>query len=625
MSTISHVRRRNKFTIEQLLLAFFFGFNLFFATLFIFYLGFQLLFIGKIYPGISVAGIDVSGMPAADAALRISQEYKHNWEGRVILSDGENKWVLTPADLGVIVDMEASAQNAFQIGRRGNPFKIFNDLYSSWYYGVDLPPALIYNENLASQYLSNLALEINQPIREPTIHLEGTDVIVQQGQTGRIINIPASLSLISSQMQPGKDVVVPLVVLESQPTILDIESQAKLAEEILSEPLVLQLPNSHSDQPGPWTIPPDALAIMLSFEPQNSNGNNQYTLTLNHQPLRNYLDGLSGIYQQAENSRFIFNDDTHQLEVIKPAVIGQQLNIDASLENIQDTLLNKQQHSAELILDTINPQVTDEMSGEELGITGLVQSEATYFYGSSPDRVQNITKAASEFHGLLIAPYEIFSMAGALGNISLDNGYAEALIIYGDQTIQGVGGGVCQVSTTLFRTAFFAGYPIIERHPHSYRVSYYERVAGGGRDDDLAGLDATVYVPLVDFKFQNDTPYWLLMETYINPSYNSIVWKFYSTDDGRTVDWRTTGPTNIIPAPETKYLENPELSAGETRKVDYKADGAEITVNRTVYLDGNVYLEDSIYTNYQPWAEVIEYGPGTEGYPPENGGKEEDQ
>ena len=122
MSTISHIRRRNKFTIEQFLLAIFIGFNLFFATLVLLYLGFQLFYIGKIYPGISVAGIDVSGMQASDAALRISQEYRHNLEGHVILSEGQNKWVLTPADLGVIVDMEASARNAFLIGRRGKSF-----------------------------------------------------------------------------------------------------------------------------------------------------------------------------------------------------------------------------------------------------------------------------------------------------------------------------------------------------------------------------------------------------------------------------------------------------------------------------------------------------------------------
>ena len=107
-------------------------------------------------------------------------------------------------------------------------------------------------------------------------------------------------------------------------------------------------------------------------------------------------------------------------------------------------------------------------------------------------------------------------MASAIGDITLDNGFAEALIIIGGQTIKGVGGGVCQVSTTLFRTAFFAGFPIVERYAHAYRVGYYEQRSNGSHDPSLAGLDATVYVPLVDFKFQNDTPYWLLMETYVN-------------------------------------------------------------------------------------------------------------
>ena len=105
-------------------------------------------------------------------------------------------------------------------------------------------------------------------------------------------------------------------------------------------------------------------------------------------------------------------------------------------------------------------------------------------------------------------------MADALGDVSLDTGYAEALIIFGDRTIKGVGGGVCQVSTTLFRTAFFGGYQIDERWFHAYRVKYYEQTASGGHDENLAGLDATVFAPQVDFRFTNDTPYWLLMETY---------------------------------------------------------------------------------------------------------------
>ena len=201
-------------------------------------------------------------------------------------------------------------------------------------------------------------------------------------------------------------------------------------------------------------------------------------------------------------------------------------------------------------------------------------------------------------------------MGSVLGDVSLDNGFAEALIIYGGRTIKGVGGGVCQVSTTLFRTVFFAGFPVVERNPHAYRVSYYEKTASGAIDPNLAGLDATVYFPLVDFKFLNDSPYWLLMETYVDG--NSLNWKLYSTSDGRSVTWDTTGPTNIVPPLPPIFEENPELKAEQIKQVDYPAQGADVNVTRTVWRNGQVYFTDQFQTYYQPWAAVCEYGPGTE-------------
>jgi len=186
------------------------------------------------------------------------------------------------------------------------------------------------------------------------------------------------------------------------------------------------------------------------------------------------------------------------------------------------------------------------------------------------------------------------------------------LIIYGGQTIQGVGGGVCQVSTTLFRTAFFAGFPIVERHAHAYRVSYYEYDPGRIRNPQWAGFDATVYVPIVDLKFTNDTDHWLLMETYVYRGSEALTWKFYSTDDGRTVEWNTTGPRNIVDAPEPLYRENPDLQKGVIKQVDYAADGADINVTRTVYKGGSIHFSDSFFTHFRPWQEINEYGPGTD-------------
>jgi vancomycin resistance protein YoaR len=200
-------------------------------------------------------------------------------------------------------------------------------------------------------------------------------------------------------------------------------------------------------------------------------------------------------------------------------------------------------------------------------------------------------------------------MGETMGDVSLENGFAEALIIYGGRTIKGVGGGVCQVSTTLFRGVFNIGFPVLERYSHAYRVAYYEMTVSGATNSNLAGLDATVYFPLVDFKFKNDSPYWILMETYVNMNARTLTWKFYSTKDGRSVTWETTGTTNVVPAPEPLYEVNNELKKNQMKQVDYAANGADVTVTRTVWKDGAVYFQDQFATHYQPWQAVCQYGP----------------
>jgi len=246
-----------------------------------------------------------------------------------------------------------------------------------------------------------------------------------------------------------------------------------------------------------------------------------------------------------------------------------------------------------------------------LGIRELVSSQTSYFRGSNAERMTNIQIAAERFHGVFVPPGATFSMGEILGDVTLDNGFAEAWIIYGGRTIKGVGGGVCQVSTTLFRTAFMAGFPIVERHSHAYRVSYYEQTVSG-RDPLLAGLDATVYFPLVDFKFVNDTPYWLLMETYFNASAQSLTWKFYSTSDGGSVTFDSSGPRKIVSAPTPLFELNPELKKNEIKQVDWAADGADATIVRTVWKNGAVYFTDTFTTHYEPWQAVCQYGPETE-------------
>jgi vancomycin resistance protein YoaR len=413
-------------------------------------------------------------------------------------------------------------------------------------------------------------------------------------------------------LQTFRDGEVALVVTQQAPQVMDVSAQEDLARRILNQPLKLVLPNAQDGDPGPWKYDVQTVANMLRVERVQNGSQTQVQLALDANALRDILTGIATQVDRApENARFIFNDQTVQLDLIHSATIGRTLQVEASIEAINQAIQGDE-HNIPLKVKTTDPDVGDNATADQLGIHELVSSETSYFYGSSADRIQNIQTAAAQFHGLLVAPGETFSMGQALGDISLDNGYAEALIIYGGRTIKGVGGGVCQVSTTLFRTVFFGGYPVVERVPHAYRVSYYEETASGGIDSKLAGLDATVYFPLVDFKFTNDTSSWLLMETYVNAGARTLTWKFYSTSDGRSVQWDTTGPQNTVPAPKPLFQKNPDLNENEIKQTDWAAEGADVDVTRTVMRDGQVYFKDEFKTHYEPWQAVCEYGPGTD-------------
>ncbi len=604
----------NKTTLLQVVLALPLSLFLFGLVAAMLLLGYEVAYADRIYPGVRVNGQDLSGLTVDEARDHLAEAIPYTYEGKISLTYGEKTWEAHPINLGYLIEPSFSAQAAYAHGREGWLPGNLLEKSRAWFTGVQLSPVAFFDERMAQNYLQSIAAEVDRPVQEASLALDGAEILVQEGQVGRQLDIEGTLVLLRTALSQMQDLDLELPVTETEPAILDVGPQADLAREILSEPLKLTAPDGDGEIQT-WTIPPDELAAMLSvLREETSPGEKPaYAINVNEGLLDVYLRSLAQDLEiDPVNARFIFNDDTRVLEVIQPAVIGRSLDVDGSIQQI-NTELKAGAHQIPLQFTRRQPEVTDDVTGETLGITELVQQETSYFYGSEAARVQNIETASLQFHGLLIPPGETFSMAEALGNISLENGYAEALIIYGGQTIQGVGGGVCQVSTTLFRTAFFAGFPIEERHAHAYRVGYYEMRPDGSKDPNLAGLDATVYVPIVDFKFTNDTDHWLLMETYMGNF--SLTWKFYSTQDGRTVSWETTGPTNVVPAPEPLYRENPDLEKGEIEQVDYAADGAEISVTRTVYKDERVHFADSFYTRFRPWQAIYEYGPGTEDIP----------
>jgi vancomycin resistance protein YoaR len=603
------------FLLRRILVALLLGLGLFAALLSTFVVIFHITYMDRIYPGVRIGWVDVSGLTIPEASQRLEDELVYPNQGLILLRDGTQSWTASPAQLGLFLGAEHNAQLAYQVGRGDSAFSRLTDQFEAWYRGINLPVSMLFDARIAQHYLQRISSQIDTPTIEASLTISGTDVVVHPGQVGRTLSIPENLDLIQTRLENLLDGEITLVVTEAPPVILDASQQAEKAKQILSEPLVLRLPDSSSGDPGPWRFGRQELANMLVIKREATDDGEAYQVSLSNQLLRSFLESIApDLYHNKANARFMFNDETRQLELVEASITGQSLDIDASLEIINQQLAQGQ-HKINLDMEYELPDVTSDATAESLGITELVSSHTSYFYGSSASRRQNIKTAAARFYGVLVAPGETFSMAQVLGDVSLDTGYEEAWIIFGDRTIKGVGGGVCQVSTTLFRTVFFGGYPVVERHPHAYRVYYYEQTAGGGNNSDLAGLDATVFVPVVDFKFTNDTPYWLLMETYLGDSY--LTWKFYSSSDGRSVKWETTGLTNVQDPPDPLYQENEDLEKGEIKQVDWAVEGADVTITRYVNRQGDLINTDTFTTHYMPWRAVCDYGPGTRGMPPE--------
>ena len=250
-----------------------------------------------------------------------------------------------------------------------------------------------------------------------------------------------------------------------------------------------------------------------------------------------------------------------------------------------------------LPVNELAPKIKTEDSNN-FGIKELIADGKSRFLGSIPGRVHNIELAASKINGRLIPPGEIFSFNDALGDVSAATGFQPAYIIKGGRTVLGDGGGVCQVSTTLFRAALNSGLPIVERHAHSYRVSYYEQ-------ESPAGLDATVFAPSYDLKFKNDTLNYILIQAKTDLNNYSLAFELYSTKDGRQVEITKPVMYSQSSPPPDLYQDDPTLPKGVVKQVDWKAWGAKVNFDYKVTKEGQILTQKSFFSNFQPWQAVF--------------------
>jgi vancomycin resistance protein YoaR len=215
--------------------------------------------------------------------------------------------------------------------------------------------------------------------------------------------------------------------------------------------------------------------------------------------------------------------------------------------------------------------------------------------------VRNIEVAAEKFEGTVVPPGGVFSFNEIVRDVSSANGFEDGLVIWGDRTAVGVGGGVCQVSTTVFRTAYEGGFPIVSRTNHGYVVDWYGE----------PGMDATIFTPYVDFQFRNDTGAYLLLDPIVDSANGVMTFNFYGTAPNRTVTVSKPEIKDVKPAEPPQYVVDESLAPGEKKQVDWEKEGMTVTVTRTIVEDGTTRT-DTLTSNYEPWQAVYLVGPGTE-------------
>lgn len=242
--------------------------------------------------------------------------------------------------------------------------------------------------------------------------------------------------------------------------------------------------------------------------------------------IAHFLQETSGLFKKAPVNSRLEIDNQGNLAIIEKGTAGYRLDIDQSIKKISQSIQKIGQEEAyqiALVVKYIEP-VASEGNLDNLGIEGLIAQGESNFVGSPKNRVHNIEVATSKFHGLVIAPGEEFSFVENLGPVDASTGYKEELVIKKNETIKEFGGGVCQVSTTVFRAALNAGFKISERRNHAYPVQYYSP----------QGTDATIYIPSPDLKFINNTSRHVLIQAH-REDYK-LYFEFYGTPDGRQVE-----------------------------------------------------------------------------------------
>jgi vancomycin resistance protein YoaR len=557
-------------------------------------IGWQVWHTHRIYSGVTIAGVPVGGLTRAEAMNHVTESLWRYPLPSVNVTHNGRQWPITGDDLRVATDLPDAINRAYLVGRHGSVVARLNTQLAAAVGVENIAPRITLETSRLRYAIDQIATELRRPARARAQVGE----IAIPAVPGLDVDVPATVAGLTRALEnrvPGQPVVAPLVVIELAPVASTVTADSATGSETDS---ATGSPNSSSALWRPLVVrdPQSGLAFALDAATLQSISVAGDPKLVDETKLRALLTEWAAQLQvEPRNARLRFDLATQSPVVMQESRPGRRLDIEATLATVRGALLGEQ-NGADLVITTLQPAV-DSNRVAEMGIRELVAAGDSYFAGSSAERVRNVQVAADKFIGVVIPPGGIFSFNEFVEDVSAANGFEDSLIIWGDRTAVGIGGGVCQVSTTIFRAAYFAGLPIVERYNHGYVVDWYGE----------PGLDATIFTPSVDFRFRNDTGAYLLMQPEMDAAGGALTINLYGTKPDRQVIVGAPVQSDITPAPAPLYSVDDTLAPGQRKQVDWAKQGMTVTVQRTIIEGGNTRTE-TLVSKYQPWRAVYLVG-----------------
>lgn len=550
------------------------------------YLIYSLAFLGRIYPNVRVGDVSLGGKTVAQAERYLHAQLEKNLADPMKLQHGDKTLELLPKDINWNYDPQLTVAAAYEVGRQGVSWASFLDQISSPFLTHRLAATVEYDNDTLDQRLTALAESVDEPAVDASAAYVGDKLMITKEQVGKRINRAEVTAAVLARWASFSPSAIMLETEFDLPKVVvaNAEELQATADRLAQASLILTWTG------GRKTLTKREIRQLIDFAGTDG-ANEQKNLTARFTPekVKTFLiEVAKGIDRPAIEPKLIIKDG--QLAVAQKASSGQIVDAEASAQPAFNALQTMAADAtAALILKAQEPVIRED-NLVSLGIKERIARAETNFTGSPANRRANIVNGINLLQSALIKPGEEFSTVKTLGRVDDTTGFLPELVIKENRTTPEFGGGLCQVSTTLFRAVMNAGLKVTERQNHSYRVGYYE---------PPIGMDATIYLPKPDFKFFNDTAASVLVQGEVRG--NKVIFELWGTSDGRTTSLSTPVVSNIKDPGEPIYAETDTLFRGETKQIEKPHQGATAVFTYTVTRNGEVINKQTFKSIYKVW------------------------